>query len=252
MRFILSICLGIVLMSFNANGQIKIQNNDNSLLVKGVAIIKETPEIIYATINIKIESEEYRDCHNKVMIALQKAKLNFLNSGINKDLIKTNGIGVAEKIDYTRMGKVRTGFIGQVSFKVESIYTVEFTQKLLQAIKSDSLAVNNSIGFKLSESQKTKLRQKAIKMAIDDAKEKAESIAESSNVELRKINSIVYMDDNFFRRGIDQDIIKEEVRNLQGVMIGGLGKRSPTIDFNPKEISIQKSVQIEWKIREKK
>lgn len=99
MRFILSICLGFVLISFNTNGQSNIQNN-NTLIVKGVAILKQTPEIIYATINIKIESKEYNDCQDKVLTALQKAKSIFINSGIEKDLIKTNEIGVSENREY--------------------------------------------------------------------------------------------------------------------------------------------------------
>ena len=35
------------------------QAKDNTLLVKGTAIIKQMPEIIYASINVKSESQDY-------------------------------------------------------------------------------------------------------------------------------------------------------------------------------------------------
>ncbi|HET6556297.1 MAG TPA: SIMPL domain-containing protein [Prolixibacteraceae bacterium] len=250
MRFILSICLSFVLISFNTNGQSNIQNN-NTLIVKGVAILKQTPEIIYATINIKIESKEYNDCQDKVMTALQKAKSTFINSGIEKDLIKTNEIGVSENREFKDGEFVKTGFTGNVSLIIESVYSIDFTQKLLTALKNDSLSVYYNIGFKLSETQKTLLRQKSISMAIEDAKEKARSIAESSNVYLIKINSIVYKDDDYAARNSDKDIIKEDIWISQDIRIRGTGNNSPTIDFNPNEIGIQKSVQIEWTIKEK-
>lgn len=255
MRFILSICLSFVLISFNANGQSNIQNADNTLLVKGVAILKQTPEIIYATINIKIESKEYNDCQDKVMTALQKAKSIFIKSGIDKDLIKTNEIGVSEKTELKNNEFIKSGFIGNVSLIIESTYSVDFTNKLLKALKNDSLSIYYNIGFKLSETQKASLRQKAISMAIDDAKEKATSIAESSNVKLIKINSIVYKDDDYASRNSDRDIIKEDVWIARDISIrgysGSAGSNNPTLDFNPTEIGIQKSVQIEWIIKEK-
>jgi len=241
-----------MLISFSANGQSEIQNADNTLIVKGIAILKQTPEIICATINIKIESKEYNDCQDKIMTALQKAKSIFMNSGIDKDLIKTNEIGVSENRDFRNGEFIITGFTGNVSLIIESVYSINFTKKLLAALKHDSLSVYYNIGFKLSETQKSLLRQKAISMAIDDAKEKAKSIAESSNVRLVKINSIIYKDDDYAARNGDKDIIKEDVWISQNISIRGTGNNSPALDFNPKEIGIQKSVQIEWTITEKK
>jgi uncharacterized protein YggE len=221
--------------------------------VKGIAILKQIPEIISATINIKVESPEYNDCQDKVMTALQKTKSVFASYNIDKEIIKTNEIGVSEKRDVIN-GKIEnTGFIGNVSLIIESPYSTDFTRNLLAALKKDSLSINYNISFKLSEAQKVLLRQKAINMAIDDAKEKAISIAKSSNVKLIKINSIVYRDDDYaWNRDID--IIKEDIWISQDgfVTIRGNSSGTPTIDFNPKEIGILKTVLIEWTFSENK
>lgn len=113
------------------------------------------------------------------------------------------------------------------------------------------MGLNYTVGFRLSEAQKSQLRQQAINLAIEDAKEKASLIANSSDIKLLNINSITYLDDDMtYLR--DRDIVKEVVRPSQEVvMIRGTETDATNIDFNPKEIGIIKSVRIEWTIQEK-
>jgi uncharacterized protein len=147
-------------------------------------------------------------------------------------------------------------FIGNVSLTIESTYSVYFANKLIATLKNDSLFCYYSIGFKFSEKQKSILRQKAILMAIEDAKEKAQSIAESANVKLIRINSIIYKDDdNVSRIPKDRDIIKDDIWITQEMKSIGqshsLNSKYQTFDFNPKEVEIEKSIQIEWAIKDK-
>jgi uncharacterized protein len=254
MKTIITMVIGILFLTLPVNGQFNPpQNKDNTLLVKGIAILRQIPEIIYASINIKAESQEYIDCQDKVMTKMQKVKSVFMSHNIDKDLIKTNEVAVSEKRDVINGKMVNTGFIGNVSLIIESPYSPEVTQNLLAALKTDSLSINYSIGFKLSEAQKALLRQKAITMAIDDAKEKAILIAKSSNIKLVRINSIEYRDDDL-SWSRDRDIIKEDILPSQDVFLTLRGNNSntPNIDFNPKEIGILKTVQIEWVVSENK
>jgi len=242
-------------MAFNANGQSQVQNTEGTIHVKGVAILKQIPELISVTINIKTESKEYGNCQDKLIATLRNAKKIFGNNGINKDLIKTNEFRVSENKTYKNGEEVKLGFIGNVSLSIDTIYSVEFTKKLLSALQTDSISFNYNIVFKLSEAQKDLLRQIAISKAIEDAKKKAVLIAESSNVRLEKINSIVYKDDAFGSVANDNDIIKEYSWSPDGIMIRGIAygtsNNMPTKDFNPKEIKIVKTVEIEWLIKDK-
>ena len=51
----------------------------------------------------------------------------------------------------------KTDFIGNISLIIESPYSPELAKKLLTAFTTDSLVLNYSIGFKLSEKQKSQL-----------------------------------------------------------------------------------------------
>lgn len=244
-----SLCL--VLMTLGAVGQVITQDGAGSLRVRGIAIMRQMPELISASVSIKVEANDYNVCHNKVMATLQKAKDIFINQGIDKELIKTNEIRVSESKVYKNGEEIKVGFTGNISFIIESVYSVEFTKKLLSGLKNDSMAFKYNIIFKLSEVQKDLLRKKAISMAITDAKEKADLIVASSKVRLIRINSIAYKDDNYSSAGNDSDVVREyAMSSNEPFYIRGIGSNIPTIDFNPREIKIVKAVEIEWLIRD--
>lgn len=250
MKTIFTILSGLLIFSLSVKGQLGTpQAKDQTLLVKGTAVLKQMPEIIYASVNVKSEAQDYSDCQNKLLYKMEKVKFSLLKQNIGSDLIKTNEITISERKEYINGKPVNTGFVGNISLIIESPYSTEISNKLLIAFKNDSLKLNYSIGFRLSEVQKSQLRQQAITRAIDDAKEKASLIAKSTNIKLIKINSITYLDDDltFIR---DRDIIREEVRRSQDAFVAVRGDNSntPNIDFNPKEIGIIKSVRIEWTI----
>jgi|ERR1035437_710719 uncharacterized protein YggE len=250
MKTIIITLTGLLILSISTKGQLGTpQSKDNTLLVKGTAVLKQMPEIIYASVNVKSEALDYSDCQNKLLYKMEKVKSSLLKQNIGRDLIKTNEITISERKEYINGKTVNTGFVGNISMIIESPYSTEISNKLLIALKNDSLGLNYSIGFRLSEVQKSQLRQQGITIAIDDAKEKASLIAKSSNIKLIKINSITYLDDDltFIR---DRDIIREEVRRSQDafVAVTGVNSNTPNIDFNPKEIGIIKSVRIEWTI----
>jgi uncharacterized protein YggE len=250
MKTISTFLFGLLILSLSVNGQTgTVVAKDQTLLVKGSAILKQMPEIIYASVNVRSEDLDYSECQDKLLLRTEDVMSALLKQNISSDLIKTNEISISERKEYVNGKTVNAGFAGNISLIIESPYSAELAKKLLTAFKNDSLALNYSIGFRLSETQKSRLRQQAITTAIEDAKEKASLIAKSSNVELIRINTITYLDEDFtYLR--DRDIIREEVRQSQDVIVSirGNSSNTPSIDFNPKEIGIIKTVRIEWAI----
>jgi uncharacterized protein len=249
MRLALWISVCFALINFNANSQSQKQNNEKSLHVRGIAIMKQLPEIISVAINIKVDANEYNDCHDKLMSTEQKALEIFINSGIDKKMITTNELRVSQNNVYKNGAVEKVGYNGYASFIIETNYSVDFTKKLLTGLKNDVIAFTYTITFKLSEKQKELLRKEAISKAVNDAKEKALLIAESSKVTLGKIRSILYVDNFVFGSG-DNDIVREN-QMRSGVAFNSIdnaGGNVPAIEFNPREIRIVKAVDIDWLI----
>ena len=54
---------GLIILSISTKGQFgTLQAKDNTLHEKGTAILKQIPEIINASINVKSEPQDYTDC----------------------------------------------------------------------------------------------------------------------------------------------------------------------------------------------
>jgi uncharacterized protein YggE len=221
---------------------------DNTLMVEGVAITKVKPENIFVLIKVKSESKDYSQCQDMLLTRIGKVKSSILSQNIDKDLLKANEITINENKEYVDGRQEKIGYSGTISLSIETSFTPDFASKLLTALKIDSIPVEYNIRFKLSEDQKSKLRQKAINLAVTDAKEKAKLLANASNIELTKINSITYLDEgSIFDQ--DRDIVREEIQpQTQAFMVVGSSNDFKNIDFNPKEVGIYKSVHIQWGI----
>lgn len=231
-------------------GQINTQNKENSLVVRGTTILKQTPEILSARITIKVSSDKYNPCQEKLVKAIDQAIRVFIRNGIEKNTIQISDLNISEKKDYLAEGRIKTSFEGNSSLVIENTFSPEYAKKMLTALQNDSISLLYNLEFILSENQKKELRQKAITNAVADAREKAVAIAAASNVRLLNIKLINFTDDEMGRFS-ESDLVQENILFARGSAMDK-GGNLPAIDFNPKEIGIKKSVTIEWWIENTK
>ena len=251
MKFIFLFVLLSVCCSSPQFGQSNTPCRENSLLVNGTAILKQTPEILTASITIRVKGLKFNECQEKLVKAIEQATNMLVKKGIEKEIIHTNDLNVAERSEYISEGRTKLSYEGSSSVNVEHLYSQEYAKRLLSALQNDSVNFLYNLDFTLSESQKSMLRQKAINLAISDAKEKAEAIAKSANIRLVRINNITFTD-NEQGRLYESDLVQEGRMNSGYIAMSKSAGQTPAIDFNPKEIGIRKGVTIEWLIEEKK
>ena len=250
MKNSISLLLTLIFLTSSLSGQINSSFRENSLLVKGVAILKQTPELLSARITIKVTAEKFNPCQDKLVRAIDQAKAVFIKRGIDKNIIHNNDLNISEKRDYLSEGRYKTNFEGNSEINIEHEYSLEYSKKLLSALQNDSVNFLYNLDFVLSENQKKELRRKAIADAISDAKEKAGAIAEAANLKLLRIKNITYTDDS--GSSYESDLVQQNVVGFRGFPMMSKESAAPVIDFNPKEIGIRKTVLIEWWIEEKK
>ncbi|MEI7420633.1 MAG: SIMPL domain-containing protein [Prolixibacteraceae bacterium] len=250
MRHFIAFITTILFFTTSLSGQINTSGRENSLLVKGIAILKQTPELLTARITVKASADKFSPCQDKLVRAIDQAKAILVKRGIEKGIIHTNDLNVSEKRDYLAEGRYKISYEGNSDITIEHEYSQEYSKKLLSALQSDSANFVYHLDFVLSENQKKILRQEAIASAIADAREKALAIALSANLKLSRIKNITYTDD--FSSGYESDLVQENIVGFRGVAMMSKESAAPVIDFNPKEIGIKKSVTIEWWIEEKK
>lgn len=245
MKFLLSIFVCTLFFAAPQFGQSVTNEHENTLKVKGTAVLKQIPEILSARITIKVSADKYNPCQEKLVNAIDQAKKILLQNGIANKIIQLGEMNISERKDYLPDGQVKTSFEGNSSLVIEKTYSAEYAGSLLAALHNESVPMLYNLNFSLSENQKKELRQKAIRDAVADAREKAEAIAAASNIRLLKIRSIQYSDDE--TGGVfEGDLVQENVLLARNQVFIKGGGQMPQIDFNPGEIGIRKSVSIEW------
>ncbi|MCU4155106.1 SIMPL domain-containing protein [Carboxylicivirga sp. A043] len=215
--------------------------SNKTIKVEGIARISEVPEEIIVSVDLTIKDSLYQDCFNKSMASLNALKKVFKNNGIDPKLIKSKAIAVNENYEWQQNKRHKTGYISHISIEVKGAFTQKFSESLLKSLDQKNLNINYQIAFGFSEEQKTKLRKKVIELAVADATEKAETIAQAAKLKLIGISTINYGSSPFYG---PMDIVSEGV--FDAPPIKGVDKHFAGVDLNPKEQQIQKSISIEW------
>ncbi|MFC2151942.1 SIMPL domain-containing protein, partial [Bacteroidota bacterium] len=97
---------------------------------------------------------------------------------------------------------------------------------------------------------KETLRELAIKESVKDAVKKAVLISETANVELSNIYKIIYGNSwDFPMAPMSDELACEQIVEFDSMSESSFSFQG--IDFNPKEISIKKTITVVWKIKEK-
>ncbi|MBK3516630.1 SIMPL domain-containing protein [Carboxylicivirga marina] len=210
--------------------------------VEGIARIREVPEEIIVSVDLSIKDSLYQACFNQSMKSLNALKKTFKKNGIDPKLIKSKSISVNESYEYRHNKRVKTGYVSNISLEVKGQFTQKFSESLLKSLDQENLDINYRIGFGFSDEQKTKLRKKAIELAVTDAQEKAETIALAANLKIAGIATIKYGSSASFYEPVDMLMDTE----FDTPPITRQAKSFSGVELNPKEHQIQKSIYIEW------
>ncbi|WP_430814325.1 SIMPL domain-containing protein [Carboxylicivirga sp. RSCT41] len=231
------ISLFILFIAFAVTAQSK-----NVIKVEGTARIKEVPEEIIVSVDLTVKDSLYQECFNKSMASLNALKKVFKSNGIDPKLIQSKNISVNEDWQYNQGKRSKVGYVSNISLELRSSFTQKFSNALLNSLDQESLNINYRIGFGFSEEQKTKLRKKAIELAVADAKEKAETIAMASGLKLSGISSISYGSQAAYKSPV---YLMSETTS-DAVSAPTSRQKFSGVELNPKEQQIQKSIYMEW------
>lgn len=230
------ISLIALLFSLQTNAQ-----NKRLIQVEGIARIKEIPKEIIVSIDLSLKDSLYQTCFNKSVESLERLKSHFKSNGIKPKNIKVNNLVVNENFEFHKSKRIRQGYKSSISLEVKDIYNDEYSNALLKSLNQENLNISYQISFGFTDEQKTKLRRQALELAIKDATEKAEVIANASGLKLKSIEKIIYGSNSSYYGSFDI-VMDEECYDTPPRK----GNGQYGVSFNPKEQRIQKNILIEW------
>jgi len=157
------------------------------LIVRGTATLYENPDVVYIYITVETHSLSAKDSQQENANKMQSVRNALRGIGISD--IKTTNYNIYPDI------KWENGTSKIVGYK--TVHTIRIKSKNINnAGKIIDTAVNaganrvDRVRFGLSDEKQIELRKEALKLAGQNAKEKAEAIAQGLGIEIVEIKSI--------------------------------------------------------------
>ena len=213
------------------------QETPGLIQVTGNSAAKELPEELAINIPLVVIDSSYLSCSNRLNALLADLKKDLDRKGIERDDLSTGNYTISENFEYRQGERRRAGFRGQVTLTISKDYKPDLVEDFLQTAEKFSLQY--TVHFLLSEEQKEKLSKAAMVQAVEDAKRKAQILAEASGVQLGSISKISY-GETPGRPGPLNEVVRMSAESS--------APDSDGLKLYPGEISVHQTVHVIWHI----
>lgn len=206
------------------------------IVVEGTGKVKSKPDEISLQFRLLSEDEKYEKAMEKSEKKYNQLALSLVNSKFNKEDLKTKKMQVLTKYDQQHDGKVyRQVFKGyEISYDLEIRFPLDLNRlnALLGEIAKNGSTPEFSVEFRVEDDKK--VRHEALALAAEDAKERAETLAEAMGVKLGHIKEIKTL---YSEEGLGSKVLYPTME-----------MRSMDLDFTPQDVENVENVEITFQI----
>ena len=166
------------------------QGEDNTINVAGDAELTVEPDEAEVWVGVSIVKDTAEEAQTEVNKAINDIIDGLRYKGISENDIETERLNLYEERDWTEdEGSVIKGWRASQTLNVKTEDLTKVGPIVDIAVENGANQINN-IQFTLSEEKQQEYKKQAIAQATKNAKEKAETIAESLGVKLGGIKTV--------------------------------------------------------------
>jgi uncharacterized protein YggE len=184
------IVIGIIVLALIAFAYYSSSNPAKTITSNGYATIKAMPDSAAIYFNIQTYGKTSSEANEENSMILEKMKNLLEAQGLSKDMVQTQGLSIYPEYDYSNGRSEIKRYVASHSVKIE--IPVNDTEKVGNVIDSgvSAGAGISYINFEISQENQNSYKADAIRKATQDAKAKAEALAEGSGNKLGSLVSI--------------------------------------------------------------
>ena len=188
----LIIVAGLVILGLVGFSVVKSMNpyQEDAVTVSGQSTIEVTPDLISVYFSVEEIADTSKEAEDVVSEIVNRLTNNLIAEGFERGEVKTQSFNIYPEYSWDKGEREEIGFKATYSLKVE--FSSEDSSKLGDVIDAgtDAEARISYINFELSEELQQQEKAKAIKMAAQDAKMKAEAMADGFGLRVGKLQSV--------------------------------------------------------------
>ena len=211
-----------------------------TISVKGVSTLKVQADegILYLSANF-IGADI-----NQAMLGLEKKTKELIKqivaSGLQEKDVKTTNFQLNKHTVYRRGSNKDSGYFATQSLQIKFAYSKEKVAKILNTFSDSKADYNMNFNFVLSDTLSKQCTSNLIKLAVKDAKAKANTLANESGVKLKNIKHIEY--------GVVANHEPYPMAKSRGMMMADGGGEGAMQGFTPNDIELSDEVVVIWEI----
>lgn len=231
----LSILL-IVLSFLTANTSFA--QEKEGLKIEGIGQMYINPDIAIISFDLEGSDIEFDKAVDKLNTRINRLHKILKKKDIDKSKINASNYQVSKqyKHDYKNRSKEFIGYKATYNVGVEISSETEEINLIFKTISKEFKEIELRLNFSISD--KIKYREELLKLAIEDAKQKAQIISAASGIELGKIEAIEY---------IDRKAMGVSNREMS-LSKSSLDTYVPVEDFSPAKIVKTSTIIMIWNI----
>jgi uncharacterized protein YggE len=180
--FLLAIALlGAPASAFAQNSQTPAEP---AVVVSGEGIVEAVPDRAWVAIAAESRAANPKDAQRRNVEAMAPVQAKLKAAGIPADAIRTVGYDLQQEFDYVNNKRISRGYVARNSIEVR-VDQIDRVGEILEIAVGSGATTVNGIRFDLKE--RAKLEREALRLAVADAREKAQAAASGAGRTIDRI-----------------------------------------------------------------
>lgn len=147
------------------------------------------PDTVEVVLGVEVQAPSSQEAFNKVSSSMQKIIEKLLELGIQEDNITTTSVSLHPVYEWRDKTSVLVGYRASNMIKIR-VSNVELASKALDVSVELGATKVYGVRFHVSQEQYREIYLKALRLAVRDAKEKAQVIADELGVKITRVLSV--------------------------------------------------------------
>ncbi len=187
------ICVAVLIVIFVAfsvfKSTVSPYNAKNQITVEGIATVNAAPDLVVVYFNAEARGNTSSAAKDANSIIVDNLETALIQLGLEKKDIVTENYNIYQDYDWINGRQVEKGFKAVQTIKIElKSDQIDLVGEVVDA-GVDAGAIINYINFELSQESQNKYKAESMKLAAQDARIKAESVAEGFNKKIKDLVS---------------------------------------------------------------
>lgn len=209
------------------------QNSDRTLTTQGTSTISVPPDEAEIYLNVQTSSESADDAREENAAIVEKVK-----EALKDEMIESQNFNIYEDFDYTESGRKSRGFIATHTLKVSTTNFENVGEIIDVGVKAGVTSING-VNFLLSKETEESVRTQALKEASQNAKSKAEAIAEGLDMSVGEVKAVRDSQFNYYPTPY--------YREMDAAM--AVSEMAKTTSITPQDLEVSAQVEVVYTLK---